>query len=1263
MKRGESLSLVVALCFIIMVTVIVAADPSWQVGFPNTIFNNLSEDVLFSYNFTQNVTNLENESLLFEIKNVSIGGVSVQYSSWLAIGSSSGNLTVNATNDTETGYFTVTVAVENASNYAGQASLFYFNITPVNDPPQFQGLTNKTFNMTQLFNYTFDITDEEANVPYNLNVTFLSCNVAQWSTRGTNCTLFSNYTVTYIQGNTTAEINIAFTPLRNDVGSYIIRFNATDSGNTTLPYNNSVSRDVNFTVNVINSQPYLRYLCDNERTATEDAPFTCLINASDIDEVNYLTFSTNYSWFTFNDSNPSIAIVTNITYEYNASANVSFLPGDLQVGSWNINLSVTDTGSPIGINSTIFSFHIANVPDFVFIDSISPVDAFTSNYYELNISAYDDDLLIPDKSEFNEVLSFNSNDSRVSVTSIQTLGNKTIARISFNGSSFTSGTYLINISVNDSGNAHTTSTLLTLNVSLNTAPSWISGIQTNFFLNENTSFVLNLSNNVTDPDSSDLNFTYTSFTFFPGFSLDADTGIISFTPQDSEVGFHNMIINVTDGIASTPQEFNFTVYNLNDTPDIETPLSVNVANASVDAYSNIITAEDNYVVITMNVRDDDLNITQKTFPFYNETLSVSLNISGPNTNLFNFTPSYIPNPPNGPGPVFSAVEIFQAVLLPRKADVGDYAVNLTVTDASGRNDSLQFNITIISVSHTPTLSQEENKTSTINNTLTFDLNGSDIEDGNDSTGNLTYNYSFLQGSSFLNSTNFNSSLGLFNVTFNNSQEGTYKINFTITDTDGMKSSIEMWVFVYGYPLILSPSVLNVFNMTENNITNITFTATHLVGDNLTYLLYINNSLRCSANGSGAGSTVNLSITPGFFDETHGGFVNLSLLVENPLYHELNASASWNANISHANAPIVFNGTINDKQSNYDHVITINLAQYFIDADHEDIFYNQSANFTVYSNATTNTTNSSIGYSFDNSSWILTLWASTNVTERLNISATDGQYSNVSNNFVVQFTPPTQTGGQEEQQAQQTGGGGGSQIEPVSLNIIVPGPLTARKQDRLIVPVAVENTGTIPLSGVLLRNTIAKNGLLRSDLLASFDKSFIPDLIPGQRENLTLIVDINTKDLGLYEITLNGTSTAPPYSDTAKLYVNVEEGDTVAQRLAFTEELIAQNPQCIELKEMITEAKTLLDKGQREESSALIERAVQACQNAIAQASKAKNRLQLYDRLINTSTIALIAAFVLGIIYYWYRKKSFESEFGKAQKQTSSADNSNIKPIG
>ena len=459
------------------------------------------------------------------------------------------------------------------------------------------------------------------------------------------------------------------------------------------------------------------------------------------------------------------------------------------------------------------------------------------------------------------------------------------------------------------------------------------------------------------------------------------------------------------------------------------------------------------------------------------------------------------------------------------------------------------------------------------------------------------------------------------------------------DFSGRNSSMHFYIFVYDIPVIISPNLGDNLNLTENTTSILSFNATHTIGNNLSFAFYLNNSLRYTRNGSSSLLT-NWSFTPNFTDETFGETINLTLFVSNIEFPDLNASRVFNANISHKNAPLLFNQTIPNQQKNTDQLIILDLESYFTDIDSSDYRYNQSLNFIVSSNMSENSTvvvsysNGSIA----NSSLTMSFSSSSVTQEVFNITATDSQYQVSSNLFTLEFTTPTVTGGQS---SQSSGGGGSSTVRPVALNILVPGPLTARKFDKLIVPIQVVNDGSVTLNDIFLRNFVAKNGIAREDLVASFDRSTIDSLSPGESENLTLIVDVDTNDPGLYEITLNGTSTNPRYTDVAKLYVNVEEGDRVSERISFTEELFAQNPQCIEISEIVEEARRLYVEGRQEEAQAKTEEAIAACQRAISQSASLQRRKQLYNFAIDNAGIITLGALFLGIGYYWFRRLSIQ----------------------
>lgn len=94
------------------------------------------------------------------------------------------------------------------------------------------------------------------------------------------------------------------------------------------------------------------------------------------------------------------------------------------------------------------------------------------------------------------------------------------------------------------------------------------------------------------------------------------------------------MITASDGKLTNETQFNFTVYNVNDAPVIDSPLTVD--NATADSNSNINITEDNVTTITMWIDDNDFKIPSGQKSFYDENLTINLTIEGPNTSLFEF---------------------------------------------------------------------------------------------------------------------------------------------------------------------------------------------------------------------------------------------------------------------------------------------------------------------------------------------------------------------------------------------------------------------------------------------------------------------------------------------------------------------------------------------------------------------------------------------------------------------------------------------------
>lgn len=378
---------------------------------------------------------------------------------------SSGILIVNKTVMNQSATQNLYFSVSDSSGVGEGSANLPISITAVNDAPYFTNLQNQSFNMSSVFNYNVSAADEENNINFTFNISFVSCSVASWSTR--NCSTTAGrelFNSSYWSTLNSTALNISFTPTKNDVGSYIVNFTVTDLNNDLSPKNASTSYTVNFTILNINSMPYFGYVCDNERNTTENSVFSCYINASDIDEINNLTVSANYSWFKFNSSTNTMTLTINASISLNASALVNFTATDSEVGNWSVNISVSDSNSPAGINSTVISFFVDNVNDSVSLINLINGSAIVDVPKTIYINASDDDLLIPDKRVYNETLTLTTNVSWITVTSQEITGNVTVFSLSISASSSVVGNNSINLTVRDANNYSLDSKLIVITV-------------------------------------------------------------------------------------------------------------------------------------------------------------------------------------------------------------------------------------------------------------------------------------------------------------------------------------------------------------------------------------------------------------------------------------------------------------------------------------------------------------------------------------------------------------------------------------------------------------------------------------------------------------------------------------------------------------------------------------------------------------------------------------------------------------------------------
>ncbi|MBX4196105.1 right-handed parallel beta-helix repeat-containing protein [Candidatus Pacearchaeota archaeon] len=227
----------------------------------------------------------------------------------------------------------------------------------------------------------------------------------------------------------------------------------------------------------------------------------------------------------------------------------------------------------------------------------------------------------------------------------------------------------------------------------------------------------------------------------------------------------------------------------------------------------------------------------------------------------------------------------------------------------------------------------------------------------------------------------------------------------------------------------------------------------------------------------------------------------------------------------------------------------------------------------------------------------------------------------------------------------SGGGGGSgdfaKSTPILLKLLLPNPLSTEKNKKIILPITLANRGALDLRGIVVRATVSKDGALRKDLLASFDNSFLNILPIGASKNITLIVDVNTEEDGVYEILLNATVQNPAYQDSGKILLTVGQGTKIQDKVLLTDALIAQNPECLEIKETLDEAKSLIAQGKSEEGDAKLDEAVESCKRAISQRSNITGKSILSQNAFFVWVGgAVMGTLVIGAGFYFYQRWRF-----------------------
>jgi hypothetical protein len=245
------------------------------------------------------------------------------------------------------------------------------------------------------------------------------------------------------------------------------------------------------------------------------------------------------------------------------------------------------------------------------------------------------------------------------------------------------GPHWVNVSVNDgnNGSAFIIFSLEVLNV--NDAPSIITDALPDAKEDVAYSFQINAS----DPDKEDTEH-WSMDTDADWLEIDAETGTLFGTPSNDDVGSFNVTITITDsGDASASKTLTLSVVNVNNLPEI---LTEDITSAEEDEPYRVV--------------------YEATDPDFGETLSWTF-ISDAAWLEFDTDTGLLSG-------------------IPDNDDVGEYWVNVTVTDSSGASVSHNFTLTVSNTNDPPQIDSTNPPTSAmVGLQYSYQVLASDVDEG------------------------------------------------------------------------------------------------------------------------------------------------------------------------------------------------------------------------------------------------------------------------------------------------------------------------------------------------------------------------------------------------------------------------------------------------------------------------------------------------------------------------------------------------------
>jgi hypothetical protein len=767
------------------------------------------------------------------------------------------------------------------------------------------------------------------------------------------------------------------------------------------------------------------------------------------------------------------------------------------------------------------------------------------------------------------------------------------------------------------------------------------------------------------------------------FNIIQSTGVLSFTPD--ETGDFNFIIFATDqnGSGITVNRTATMHVSLN-----RNPYFTQVPTISCSEYDSSNNPYSCYYNISANASDEDIPFGDYIALFSTNATFFQINQT---TGIINFTPN--------------------------QSHIGNYSLTINITDSRGGFNSTTIYLIINNTNNPPQIDQiiMPGSPYVVGNSYQFTVLADELDlDLDNSYENLTFNQSVTGPNPALFSIEKVTD-DQARITFNPSattDAGNYTINVSVTDTYNNITSSNFTIFIFnrtGTPSIINITPFGTPFMTDSintswklaslfttNSTNITiyenstylFNQNSTVGvsngypNNLSYAWYFDDVLTSNEASLNA-DRIN------YFNFFSSGRHNITLAVRD--YYGSNTSFKWLINVINVNrAPLLItplrNITINNDSIQDCSYLqeTSALGVHFIDPDDDPSGNNKidgaeisHLQYTVAPNCSVASITIGVSNCVNtNTSVLFTPIEIGSCT--VFFTATDyGNLSKLSNAVTINVTAVSNS--TTEVEVQRSSGGGGSsrsksivipikkeEEKPRAIEIVVPSLVTIYENHTVLIPVSIKNTWNSSLKEVKLN--ASSNA---SSIKMKFTDDYFEELKVGESKEVTLMID-NYRLGNNYEVKITANVTTPLASDSALVMLNTieqaETGPDVETKVTFAQDLLRENPECIELNELLERAKTELSTGSKQEASRMVDAVINGCKYMVSISKKAEqqpqniiNKFFKKENLKYLLIFAGMAAVALVTVFTIRKRRASAIKKEKKEEASESEKKDEIKP--